>query len=586
MGTDVDGDALSYAMVAGPNNGVLTGDGASRAYQPNSGFIGTDSVTYTVSDGSYVSEIATVTFQVVPNGAPLADGQTVVVDEDGVSLITLTGSDPDGDSLSYILVDLPSSGALAGEAPNLSYTPVANFHGSDSFSFRVNDGTAESAIALVSIQVTSVNDAPVSYSQSVHTDEDAPVQIMFEGSDLEGDALTYVIVSGPAHGSLSGSGATRTYTPHENFNGQDSFMFLVNDGVDNSNVSTVTISVAPQNDAPIANSQSLTLNQDAAIGVILTGSDVDGDSLTFTVITGPANGTLTGLGPNLTYIPNSGYFGPDSLVFEVNDGAGGVSQASVSITVVEAPSEVVLFQDSFETGTNNKDWAGKWVEDSQRDFFRSTQRATDGNRSAEVDGLAINATLSMASSVNVAPYASAILTFSWLIESGFDSGEYLTLDISSNGGSSWQNDVRRLNGNLSAENVWHHETVDLAPYTSANLRIRFRSLVSGSSEDANIDNVRITASGVSSGDLAAATEGESEPLNSTSEEKVLTPRSAWVAQLDRVRRLLFANLESKNHTSTPFDDDDSSIKSTAVDAVFMDSGLEATFGLRPKAFVG
>jgi hypothetical protein len=363
-------------------------------------------------------------------------------------------------------------------------------------------------------------------------------------------------------------------------------MFLVNDGVDNSNVSTVTISVAPQNDAPIANSQSLTLNQDAAIGVILTGSDVDGDSLTFTVITGPANGTLTGLAPNLTYIPNSGYFGPDSLVFEVNDGAGGVSQASVSITVVEAPSEVVLFQDSFETGTNNKDWAGKWVEDSQRDFFRSTQRATDGNRSAEVDGLAINATLSMASSVNVAPYASAILTFSWLIESGFDSGEYLTLDISSNGGSSWQNDVRRLNGNLSAENVWHHETVDLAPYTSANLRIRFRSLVSGSSEDANIDNVRITASGVSSGDLAAATEGESEPLNSTSEEKVLTPRSAWVAQLDRVRRLLFANLESKNHTSTPFDDDDSSIKSTAVDAVFMDSGLEATFGLRPKAFVG
>ena len=96
-----------------------------------------------------------------------------------------------------------------------------------------------------------------------------------------------------------------------------------------------------------------------------------------------------------------------------------------------------MFYDSFEIGNNSNDWNGKWVEDSQNDFFRSTQRATDGIRSVEVDGCANNSTLTLSTPVDISGFASAQLTFDWLIESGFDSGEFLSLDISTNGGGSW-----------------------------------------------------------------------------------------------------------------------------------------------------
>ncbi|MFN3191759.1 MAG: tandem-95 repeat protein [Aureliella sp.] len=152
----------------------------------------------------------------------------------------------------------------------------------------------------------------------------------------------------------------------------------------------------------------------------------------------------------------------------------------------------VLLADSFEAGFNSNDWVGNWVEDSQNDWFRSTQRATDGSRSAEVDGSANNATLTLSDPIDLSDYDSAELTFDWLIESGFDSGEYLALDISSDGGSSWDTSVLQLDGNSDPENQWQSETVDLTPYKSSDVLVRFRAKVSRWNEDANVDNVKIT----------------------------------------------------------------------------------------------
>ena len=179
---------------------------------------------------------------------------------------------------------------------------------------------------------------------------------------------------------------------------------------------------------------------------------------------------------------------------KVTDADGASSTDFATITVTAAPSDVVLFEDSFEVGSNSNDWNGKWAEDSQNDFFRSTQRATDGAYSAEVDGQANNATLTLTSPVDISGYAVSQLNFDWMIESGFDSGEYLSLDISTNGGASWNQDVLQLQGNVDAENTWRNESVDLMAYQSSDLLIRFRSSVSGSREDANVDNVRIIAS--------------------------------------------------------------------------------------------
>src|SRR5438067_7133515 len=103
-----------------------------------------------------------------------------------------------------------------------------------------------------------------------------------------------------------------TYTPAANYNGPDSFTFKANDGTVDSAIATVAVTVTPVNDAPVATAQSVTTNQDTAKAISLTASDVDGDTLTYAVVTAPAHGTLSGVAPNLTYTPAAGYNGPDS----------------------------------------------------------------------------------------------------------------------------------------------------------------------------------------------------------------------------------------------------------------------------------
>ena len=129
----------------------------------------------------------------------------------------------------------------------------------------------------------------------------------------------------------------------------------------------------------------------------------------------------------------------------------GLDPADISVTNLDDDTPITLFADSFEHGQ----WNGLWTEDSQNDWFTSTQRKTDGSYSAEVDGYAGNATLTMAQPVDMTPYGSAELTFSWLIEKGFDSGEYLALDFSPDG-STWI-EIKRLRGNVDVENAWHDE---------------------------------------------------------------------------------------------------------------------------------
>jgi hypothetical protein len=149
--------------------------------------------------------------------------------------------------------------------------------------------------------------------------------------------------------------------------------------------------------------------------------------------------------------------------------------------------EDLLFSDSFE----DDQWNGKWVEDSQNDWFTSTQRETDGNYSAEVDGRATDATLTMANTLNLTPYSSAELTFDWYIESGLDSGEYLAIDLYD--GSTWT-DVARLSGNVDPEDTWHAETIAIdGAYLVSNFQFQFRANMDKSNEDANVDNVRLTA---------------------------------------------------------------------------------------------
>ncbi|MCG3204488.1 MAG: hypothetical protein KCHDKBKB_01203 [Elusimicrobia bacterium] len=338
VGTDGDGDALTYVIVSGPSHGSLgLVSGNSVTYTPAAGYNGSDSFTYKVNDGTVDSNVATVSITVNPvNDAPVASNVSETTSEDTAKIVTLIASDSDGDTLTYSIVLTPSHGTLSAVSGNqVTYTPAAGYNGSDSFTYKVNDGTVDSNVATVSLQVNAVNDAPTAANVSETTSEDTAKTVTMVGTDGDGDALTYVIVSGPSHGSLGlVSGNSVTYTPAAGYNGSDSFTYKVNDGTVDSNVATVSITVNPVNDAPVASNVSETTSEDTAKIVTLIASDSDGDTLTYSIVLTPSHGTLSAVSGNQgTYTPAAGYNGSDSFTYKVNDGTVDSNVATVSLQV-------------------------------------------------------------------------------------------------------------------------------------------------------------------------------------------------------------------------------------------------------------
>jgi subtilisin family serine protease len=250
--TDPDGDTVFLiATGAAAHGNAFQGESGGLIYAPHSNYSGPDSFTYTIGDNRGGTATATVAITVVPvNDAPRATNQAASTAEDVAAAITLAATDAEGQALTYSMVSQPLHGALSGTPPALSYTPVTNYNGPDSFTFRANDGTLNSNVGTVSITVTAVNDAPVALPQIVVLDEDTARSITLTGSDVEGTALSYAIVSPPAHGALSGTPPAITYTPSPNYNGADSFTFVASDGSVQSNLATVSITVTPVDEPP------------------------------------------------------------------------------------------------------------------------------------------------------------------------------------------------------------------------------------------------------------------------------------------------------------------------------------------------
>lgn len=177
------------------------------------------------------------------------------------------------------------------------------------------------------------NVPPVAHPTQLTTAEDQPLQLSLSGSDPEGKPLTFTLVSSPAHGTLTGVPPTLTYTPAANYHGTDGFSFTVNDGTDSSTPATVSLTVTPVNDVPVAYGQAHTVHAGASLELTLTGSDVDGDALGFQVLSGPSVGTLSGTPPLLTYTAPEGFRGPVSFSFVANDGGAASAPATVSLEV-------------------------------------------------------------------------------------------------------------------------------------------------------------------------------------------------------------------------------------------------------------
>src|SRR5207253_2203849 len=241
--------------------------------------------TYKANDGSADSNVATVTVAVsAVNDAPSAADDSYTTNEDTPLTIAAPGvvgndTDVDGNPLTAILVSAPANGTVTVNANgSFTYTPTANFNGSDSFTYKANDGTIDSNVAIVSISVSAVNDAPSAANDSFSTAEDTPLTIaaaagvLVNDTDVDGNALTALVVTQPAHGTLTlNADGSFIYTPAANANGPDSFTYRANDGSADSNVATVTVAVSAVNDAPSAADDSYTTNEDTPLTIAAPG---------------------------------------------------------------------------------------------------------------------------------------------------------------------------------------------------------------------------------------------------------------------------------------------------------------------------
>ncbi len=284
--------------------------------------------------------------------------QTVVVLQDSLdNNITLTTNDKNS-TLVYTIETNTTNGTLSGTAPNLTYTPNTGYSGSDSFTFKVNNGTVDSNIATISITVNPLeNQIPVANAgvdQSVVEGDD--VTLDASSSTDDGSIVSYVWSEGATQLSTDMS-----FTKNDFAVGTHTITLTVTDNQGATATDEVVVTVnAPANLAPTATDQNVTLEQDSSNNtIILSGSDADGDTLTYAVVTNPTNGTLSGTAPNLTYTPNAGYSGNDNFTFKVNDGTVDSNIATVGITV----NAVLITHNGTTYGTVTSPYTSKiWLD--------------------------------------------------------------------------------------------------------------------------------------------------------------------------------------------------------------------------------
>lgn len=241
------GYAFQFWMEEGAGNKLTVKTGEGYA---DGGFLrGANPATIPMNAAAAAVQDLTFALQseavgVITNVAPKADNQNVSTVPNQDLAITLTGIDPDGVTpLIYTVVDSPTNGVLSGTASDLIYTPDTDFQGGDRLTFTVNDGVYSSDAATVFITVTNI--PPTAGGQSVGTTAYTPVAITLYGNDPEGSNITYMVVNSPSNGVLNGTAPDLTYTPDAGYTGNDLFTFTVNDGVQDSEAATVSISVIP-----------------------------------------------------------------------------------------------------------------------------------------------------------------------------------------------------------------------------------------------------------------------------------------------------------------------------------------------------
>ena len=282
-------------------------------------------------------------------------------DASGVATITVSDTVPDlsrieltlNDSDAYpgtgdlgVIFEIPGTVTQATPFTNAAEGAILTFDDEGTTIYQQITYAGGDGNDIELTKTTVSNEDPVAIDIATNAVEDVALVITVSATDADGDTMTFSEYTAPSHGSLgafssiNASNATVTYTPTGDYNGSDSFVFEVSDGID-TDTGTVSITISPVQDAPEADAVSVKTLEDQAVLVTLTGSDVDGESLTFATASSPSHGSLRTLDNGyLLYTPTTSYTGPDSFTYTANDGTENSSAATVSITVADPATDV------------------------------------------------------------------------------------------------------------------------------------------------------------------------------------------------------------------------------------------------------
>ncbi len=339
---DPDGDPLTYGLYTEPeNSGVSISDEGVLQWVPTAEEEGRHKIIVHVNDNrlgkdSHIYYIDIVNDGSLPpsNTAPVANDLAVDTNEDTDVSVVLTGSDNEGDSLTYFIDTQPNNGVLAGEAPNLIYTPNGNFFGSDSFSYHVNDGELDSATVLVSIDISSVNDTPrILSNPPLDVDEGVQYQYQIVADDVENETLEYELLESPAGMLVDTQNGFVTWDVNFDSQGVHSVLIAVRDGVGES-IQSFQLTVQNVNRAPVFDSVA---NQATSTYFIfwylLTAEDLDGEMLTFDLSNGPDGLEIDEESGLIQWMPLYDDIGEHLITATVTDEGGRLDQVSFVVNV-------------------------------------------------------------------------------------------------------------------------------------------------------------------------------------------------------------------------------------------------------------
>lgn len=255
--SDVDGDPLTVTAASALNGSVVVGAGGSLIYTPNADFAGTDTISYTISDGAGGTASASVSVIVAAvNDAPVAVSDTAsTVEDTPVTLSVLANdTDVDGDRLSVTSASATNGSVAIGAGGSLTYTPAADFAGTDTISYTISDGAGGTATGSVAVTVSAVNDAPVAVDDTASTSVDTPVLIDVLGNDtdVDEDPLTVTTASALNGAVVVEADGSLTYTPDAGFTGADVITYEISDGAGGTDTGSVAVDVLAPPVAPAA----------------------------------------------------------------------------------------------------------------------------------------------------------------------------------------------------------------------------------------------------------------------------------------------------------------------------------------------